>query len=440
MNGPITQPDNDALQFADDGPAEENDIHVWKILIVDDEPEIHSVTRMALREFRFQNHRAEFFSAYSGAEARAILEQQDDIALILLDVVMESEDAGLHLARHIRDTIGNKLIRIILRTGQPGQAPEQKVVLDYDINDYRSKTELTAQRLITSVVSALRSYIAIKDLDVLNRSLESQVAERTQELQAAHDELQASLTELEEGERAGKRVQFKMLPPRELFFGDYRFTHKLKPSEFMSGDFVDYFAIDEDRVGFYIADVSGHGVASAFVTVYLKRFVSTCLDAFRREGQSPIEDPAALLTALNAELLRENMTKYIALFYGVLNIHTHELTYSNAGAYPWPLLHCPGRSAEYLALKSTPAGMFDFASYDNHPMPLPDSFCLFLFSDGILDLLDQPTNDDKLTYLSEHLCTAEATVDQVIEALDLPSRPAMPDDLTLMKIERRMNA
>lgn len=280
-----SQNSDDTLQFADDIPVDDDGVNVWKILIVDDEPEVHTVTRMALREFRFQNHRAEFFSAYSGAEARALLEQQDDIALILLDVVMESEDAGLNLARHIRDTIGNKLIRIILRTGQPGQAPEQKVVLEYDINDYRSKTELTAQRLITSVVSALRSYIAIKDLDVLNHSLEAQVTARTQELQAAHDKLQTSLTELEEGERAGKRVQFKLLPPREQTFGDYVFTHKLKPSEFMSGDFIDYFSIDDERVGFYIADVSGHGVASAFVTVYLKRFMSTCLDAYLREGR-----------------------------------------------------------------------------------------------------------------------------------------------------------
>ncbi|WLD59383.1 SpoIIE family protein phosphatase [Salinispirillum sp. LH 10-3-1] len=436
MTSSQPQTNDDALQFAEENPSDDG-LHVWKILIVDDEPEVHQVTRMALREFRFQNHRAEFYSAYSGSEARAVLEQQDDIALILLDVVMESEDAGLNLARHIRDTIGNKLIRIILRTGQPGQAPEQRVVLQYDINDYRSKTEMTAQRLITSVVSALRSYIAIKDLDVLNSNLEAQVAERTQELQAAHDKLQASLTELEEGERAGKRVQFKLLPPREQRFGEYCFSHKLKPSEFMSGDFLDYFVIDADRVAFYIADVSGHGVASAFVTVYLKRFMSTCLDTYLREGTGSIENPAEVLSALNAELLRENMTKYIALFYGVLDIRTHELTYSNAGAYPWPLLRYPSRPAEYLELKSTPAGMFDFATYQNHQMSLPDDFCLFLFSDGIMDLLDEPTNDAKLAYLSEQLCTPDATVDQIIEALDLPSRPAMPDDLTLLKLERR---
>ena len=153
--------DEDVLLFADESNEPEQMLASWKVLIVDDDREIHQITRMALRDFTFRQHKLEFISAYSGAEARDILAQHSDIVLLLLDVVMETDDAGLTLVRYIREQLHNDLVRIILRTGQPGQAPEQSVVQQYDINDYRAKTELTVQRLSTTVVSALRAYIAI---------------------------------------------------------------------------------------------------------------------------------------------------------------------------------------------------------------------------------------------------------------------------------------
>ena len=129
----------------------------WKVLIVDDEPEVHAVTRLALNDFSFQQKKLEFISAYSGAEAKKVLAAQPDIAVVLLDVVMETDDAGLLVASHIRETLHNHFVRIILRTGQPGQAPERQVIVNYDINDYKSKTELTAQKLFTVMMSSLRS-------------------------------------------------------------------------------------------------------------------------------------------------------------------------------------------------------------------------------------------------------------------------------------------
>ena len=113
----------------------------WKVLIVDDEPEVHAVTKLALSDFEFQNKRLEFISAYSGAEAKQLIDEHSDAAIVLLDVVMETDDAGLQVAKYIRETAQNNHIRIILRTGQPGQAPERQVIVNYDINDYKSKTE-----------------------------------------------------------------------------------------------------------------------------------------------------------------------------------------------------------------------------------------------------------------------------------------------------------
>lgn len=134
----------------------------WKVLVVDDEEGIHGITRMVFRGYEFEQRPIELISAMSGAEARDLLNQHPDIALALLDVVMETDSEGLQLVEHIRNELNNRDIRIILRTGHPGYAPEAQVIVNYDINDYLSKAELSASRLLTSVVVGLRSYRDIK--------------------------------------------------------------------------------------------------------------------------------------------------------------------------------------------------------------------------------------------------------------------------------------
>jgi response regulator RpfG family c-di-GMP phosphodiesterase len=130
----------------------------WKVLIVDDEEDVHQVTTMALKRFELDGRRLKFFHAYSGEESKALFDQEDDIALVLLDVVMEHDNAGLEVARWLREDKQNNFTRIVLRTGQPGQAPEEKVIIEYDINDYKEKTELDRKKLFTTVFSALRAY------------------------------------------------------------------------------------------------------------------------------------------------------------------------------------------------------------------------------------------------------------------------------------------
>ncbi len=171
---------SDEFLFADEEPTidaavtapEPEPVEPWIILIVDDDPAIHATTKMVLRGFTFEGRPAQFLSAGTAAEARAVLRDTPAIAVVLLDVVMESDDAGLRLVRHIRSELNNRRVRIILRTGQPGQAPERDVILSYDINDYKSKTELTAQKLFTSVVAALRGYQDISAIEDHREGLE----------------------------------------------------------------------------------------------------------------------------------------------------------------------------------------------------------------------------------------------------------------------------
>jgi CheY-like chemotaxis protein len=152
--------DGDKLQFAAEPTATLGDsgLEPWKLLLVDDEKVVHSVTRLALDGFELAGRGLQFISAYSAEEAREQLAQHDNIALILLDVVMETDHAGLDLVHYIRRELNNKFVRIVLRTGQPGQAPELEVITQYDINDYKEKTELTRQKLFSTVYTSLCSY------------------------------------------------------------------------------------------------------------------------------------------------------------------------------------------------------------------------------------------------------------------------------------------
>lgn len=169
----IFDAEDENLVFIEEDPVEEKPIESsWKVLIVDDEIEIHDITKLALKEFIFENKSITFFSAYSGKEAKEIIKNNDDIALILLDVVMETEEAGLAVVKYIRDILNNKIVRIILRTGQPGQIPEDVVIVNYDINDYKSKTELTNKKLFTTVVTALRSFSSLNQIESSKSELE----------------------------------------------------------------------------------------------------------------------------------------------------------------------------------------------------------------------------------------------------------------------------
>ncbi len=162
-------------------PAHDPAAPPWTILVVDDEADVHAMTGLLLADVAFQRRRLELVSCLTAADARAVLELRRDIAVILLDVVMEEDDSGLKLVRWIRDDLGNRDVRIILRTGQPGQAPQRDVIVDYDINDYKPKADLSAESLFTAVIAALRAFDQIQ-------SIETRVAERTRELRESREQ------------------------------------------------------------------------------------------------------------------------------------------------------------------------------------------------------------------------------------------------------------
>ena len=150
-----------------DGAGETSDRQAtqWRVLIVDDAEEVHDATRFALRGFTFEGHGIELLHAQSAGEAKAILRENNDIAVAIIDVVMETERAGINLIDWMRNTLGNRLTRIILRTGQPGYAPESDVILQHEIDGYKEKSEMTRTRLVTMLVTSLRGYRQLRQLE-----------------------------------------------------------------------------------------------------------------------------------------------------------------------------------------------------------------------------------------------------------------------------------
>ncbi len=144
----------------------------YKIVISDDDAEVHTITKMILKDFEFERHSLIFLDAYTGEETKEILRNNPDTAILFQDVVMEESHTGLKVVEYLRNNLKNTITRIVLRTGQPGEAPEDKVIRDYDINDYRLKTELTVSRLHTTLISTLRSYRDLTKLDKYRKGLE----------------------------------------------------------------------------------------------------------------------------------------------------------------------------------------------------------------------------------------------------------------------------
>ncbi|WP_257572446.1 response regulator [Janthinobacterium sp. UMAB-56] len=153
----------DEPQELADASAETANAAPWRVLIVDDDVDVHVVTKFALSQASFQGRRLSFLHAYSGDEALALLRSTPDIAVVLLDVIMETQDAGLQVARQVREELHNSAVRIILRTGQPGQALEHRIIIDYDINDFWCKTDLTTRKLFTTVIASLRTYATLRE-------------------------------------------------------------------------------------------------------------------------------------------------------------------------------------------------------------------------------------------------------------------------------------
>src|SRR5690606_34990657 len=247
----------------------------------------------------------------------------------------------------------------------------------------------------------------------------------------------ASLHLLQEDQDAGRQVQMNMLPVTPWSADGFDFAHQIIPSLYLSGDFVDYFRVDEHRIGFYLADVSGHGASSAFVTVLLKFMTTRLLYESRRFRTLREFKPSEVLDHINRGLINCKLGKHVTMLGGVIDQERNVLHYSIGGHLPMPVLYSDGH-ARYLEGRGLPVGLFVEATYDDFEIELSDSFSLTLLSDGILDLLPGDTLKEKEAGLPGLIADAGGTLEGLRQVFGLADLAEMPDDIALLVLSRNL--
>ncbi|MFT5782187.1 MAG: sigma-B regulation protein RsbU (phosphoserine phosphatase) [Pseudomonas sp.] len=386
------------------------------LLIIDDDNIVRASLAAYLEDSGFN-----VLQASNGLQGLEIFEREQP-DLLICDLRMPQVD-GLELIRRLTALGVQAPIIVVSGAGVMSDAVE---ALRLGAADYLIKPLEDLAVLEHSVRRAL---------DRARLRLENQLYR--DQLEAANQELQASLSLLEEDQKAGRQVQMNMLPDTPWQVDGLQFAHQIIPSLYLSGDFVDYFRLDEQRVAFYLADVSGHGASSAFITVLLKFMTTRLLYESRRGGVLPAFKPSDVLVYINHSLLNCKLGKHVTMIGGIVNEQEGTLTYSIGGHLPLPVMFSQGK-AHYLTGRGLPVGLFAQASYEDHVIALPASFSLTLLSDGILDLLPGDTLKEKEAVLPELITAAGGTLNGLRKAFGLATLGEMPDDIALLVMSRNL--
>lgn len=382
-----------------------------RLLVIDDEAMVRESMVAYLEDSGYQ-----VVAVNSGHAGLEVLEQQD-IDLILCDLRMPNLD-GLEVLKQVKQR--NQQTPFIVVSGA-GVMDDVVQALRLGASDYLVKPIIDMVVLEHSVQ---------RNLDLVD--LASQNKNYRDHLESVNRELRTSLDELRSDQQAGRKVQMRMLP-EPIKDKTLHFSHIIKPSLMLSGDFLDYFPLDDKHYGFYIADVSGHGASSAFVTVLLKNLTYRLKRNLKRGSSDDLFHPIKVLERINQELLDTECGKHLTIVYCVLNIDTLQLNYSIGAHFPMPILFSGGK-AQYLEGKGMPVGLFRDAQYNSYQLQLPEKFTLTMFSDGILELLTQPSLALKEEYLLNLIEREAGNHESIKQAVSLESDEDVPDDVALMTV------
>jgi serine phosphatase RsbU (regulator of sigma subunit) len=289
-----------------------------------------------------------------------------------------------------------------------------------------------------TIVEALRlGVVDVLELDPaagLNQLIDSAIARGRRIARTGVEDARtrAQLREFQRDQRAGHYVQMGMLPPSPMAIDRYRLRHKLYPSLMLSGDFVDYFRITDRHFAFYIADVSGHGASSAFVTVLLKNFSRRLRREYRPKM---LKEPGEILTALNRELLDNQLDKHVAVFIGVIDLADDTVAFANGGHFPSAIL-CDDGGCRYLEMAGKPVGLFEGVSWMSNRQSLSGRVTLAMVSDGVLEIMGSLTLDEKERRLLDAVQQAHSKGTELWQVLGLEQRGPGPDDIACLVITK----
>ncbi len=386
------------------------------LLIIDDDDVVRASIAAYLEDSGFK-----VLQANNGVQGLELFDREQP-DLLVCDLRMPQID-GLELIRRINGKASEIPVIVLSGAGVMSDAVE---ALRLGAADYLIKPLEDLAVLEHSVRRAL---------DRANLRFENR--RYREKLETANRELKASLSLLQEDQNAGRQVQMNMLPDTPWQEGDFSFAHLIIPSLFLSGDFVDYFRVDERRIAFYLADVSGHGASSAFVTVLLKFMTTRLLFEAKRNDALPEFKPSDVLLHINRGLINCKLGKHVTMLGGVIDEQTSELTYSVGGHLPLPVLYSEGQ-AQYLGGRGLPVGLFAEATYTDHQLKLPQRFSLSLFSDGILEVLPGDSLKQREAVLPQLVEQANGNLSELRQILGLAKKGDMPDDIAMLVLSRNL--
>lgn len=286
----------------------------------------------------------------------------------------------------------------------------------------------------------------LQDMEVLllaiNKSLDNidLIAENLhyrEELEQTNAELKESVRTLEKDQEAGRQVQQRLLPPTPVKRGNYTFEHRVIPSLFLSGDFIDMAFRSERYLSFYLSDVSGHGASSAFATIWLKHAATEIMNEkqlFSLEDNVS-GDVNCWLTEINKQLLDTRLGHHMTCLVGVADLVEHQLHYAVAGHLPLPVL-ITGDKAEFLEGKGRPLGLFPNQEWQSYQIDFPPGATFLAFSDGILEVMPATDLLEKESFLLELLSNNVSGMSGAISALGLSDLASAPDDIAIFSIQR----
>ncbi len=244
--------------------------------------------------------------------------------------------------------------------------------------------------------------------------------------------LAGQLDNLQRDQRAGQYIQLRMLPPSPMAIDRYRLAHRVEPSLILSGDFVDYFRIADRHFVFYIADVSGHGASSAFVTVILKNFSRR----IRREYHPRMfRNPGEILAVLNRELIDQELGKHVTMFMGVVDLDADTVTYVNAGHFPHAI-HAASGGADFLEAPGKPVGLFEEVAYVVGAVSMAPGDSVVAFSDGVLEVMREESLEAKETRLVDSAASSAPNLGALWDGIGLGAGVPGPDDMTCLVVSR----
>lgn len=386
-----------------------------KILIIEDDPAVRFNIASYLKD-------SGFAVVEEGDGAKGLnLARSIELDLIICDLRMPGLD-GLEILRTLQVEIPNLPLVVISGTGVLSDAVD---ALHDGAWDFVTKPIMNMEILVHAMDTAMERSKLIRS----NNRYQT-------ELEEANRLLREHLNRFEEDAIAGRRTQLQLMPPPDDHIGTYRFSRHLLPCLFLTGDFVDYFTIDSDHIGFLLADASGHGAAPAFVTVLLKSFVEHYRQQLSDSKEACLVRPAHMLACLNQDLRRQNLDKYLTIFYGVIDTKANCLSYSSGGHFPYPVLF-DGYVSRFLDTRGPPVGLFAAPSFADTLVKLPYNHTLVLFSDGILEALPEKKLSDKKVRLLKAVDQCGPYPMDLCNFLGLKTDATYPDDITILTIERK---